>query len=175
MSKRSFHTSKIKSAHKKLCYGLINSIFFFLSGTQNNCLKMDGTLDFMKLCWQGTHYALETYTEPNKLIKKKNPPNTKFPQNSHLLRLPRRYGALAAPDPFQTTQRKVISLVWGHDMTPGKASVNRECEVLWWCQSGWRPILVLEVRCTSGRRQKAAWNRQKSQLFPGLSCKTVGI
>ena len=27
---------------------------------------MDGTLDFMKLCWQSTHCALETYTEPNK-------------------------------------------------------------------------------------------------------------
>ena len=27
---------------------------------------MDGTLNFMKFCWQGTYYALETYTEPNK-------------------------------------------------------------------------------------------------------------
>ena len=56
---------------------------------------MDGTLDFMKLCWQSTHCALETYTEPNKdqaskfKKQKKKPPKTKFPQNSHLQWLPR--------------------------------------------------------------------------------------
>lgn len=43
---------------------------------------MDGTLDFMKLCWQGTHYALETYTEPNKLIKKKK--TTKYQVSTEL-------------------------------------------------------------------------------------------
>lgn len=111
--------------------------FFFFSGTQNNCLKMDGILDFMKWCWLGTHYALETHTEPNKdqvhkfkIIKK--PPKTNLPQSSRILWPPRAKRALAPPAPSPATQKKGINLVWRLDY-PWKSL----CE-----QGVWSPTTV---------------------------------
>ena len=118
----------------------------------------------------GTHYALETHTEPNKdqahKFKRKNQKRQRpTSRRAHASYDPRERRGLW-PHQLHLQQLKRKGLTWFGDMIIlGKVSVNKECEVLRWSQSASRPTLVPKVRSTSGKKAGRSIGQTKIRVI----------